>query len=85
MGDILTLVERAQERSTRSRRVKLEEKLRKATFTLEDMLEQIQQVQKMGPMGQVMGMIPGMGNWPARPRPPSIAATSSAPKRSSGR
>ena len=40
----------------------LEEKLRKNSFTLEDMLEQLQQVQKMGPLGQVMSMIPGMGD-----------------------
>jgi signal recognition particle subunit SRP54 len=39
----------------------MEEKLRKASFTLEDMLEQLQQVQKMGPIGQIMSMIPGMG------------------------
>jgi signal recognition particle subunit SRP54 len=41
---------------------KLEEKLRKASFTLDDMLESMQQMQKMGPLGQVMSMIPGMGN-----------------------
>jgi signal recognition particle subunit SRP54 len=39
----------------------MEEKLRKASFTLEDFLDQLQQVQKMGPLGQIMGMIPGMG------------------------
>ena len=39
----------------------MEEKLRKARFTLEDFLDQIQQVQKMGPIGRIMGMIPGMG------------------------
>jgi signal recognition particle subunit SRP54 len=61
MGDILTLVERAQEVVDEKQAAKLEEKLRKASFTLEDMLEQLQQVQKMGPMGQVLSMIPGMG------------------------
>jgi signal recognition particle subunit SRP54 len=61
MGDVMTLVERAQEHVDASQAAKLEEKLRKAQFTLEDFLEQIQQVQKMGPMGQLMGMIPGMG------------------------
>src|SRR3989304_6692816 len=40
---------------------KLEAKLRKSEFTLEDMLEQLQQVQKMGPIGQLVSMIPGMG------------------------
>ncbi|MBI3745105.1 MAG: signal recognition particle protein Srp54 [Chloroflexi bacterium] len=61
MGDILTLVERAQEFVDVKQAEKLEAKLRKAEFTLEDMLEQLQQVQKMGPIGQLMGMIPGMG------------------------
>ena len=62
MGDILTLVERAQETFDINQAQKMEEKLRKASFTLEDMLDQLQQVQKMGPIGQIMGMIPGMGN-----------------------
>ena len=61
MGDVLTLVERAQEHVDADQAAKLEEKLRKSQFTLEDFLEQLQQVQKMGPMGQLMGMIPGMG------------------------
>jgi signal recognition particle subunit SRP54 len=61
MGDVLTLVERAQEVVDAKDAAKLEEKLRKASFTLEDMLEQLQAVQKMGPMGQVLSMIPGMG------------------------
>ena len=61
MGDVMTLVERAQEHVDAAQAAKLEEKLRKAQFTLEDFLEQIQQVQKMGPMGQLMSMIPGMG------------------------
>ena len=60
-GDILTLVERAQEVVDAKQAAKLEEKLRKASFTLEDMLEQLQQVQRMGPLGQIMSMIPGMG------------------------
>jgi signal recognition particle subunit SRP54 len=62
MGDILTLVERAQETYDTNQAAQMEEKLRKASFTLEDMLDQLQQVQKMGPIGQIMGMIPGMGN-----------------------
>ena len=61
MGDILTLVERAQEVVDHKQAEKMQEKLRKASFTLEDMLDQLQQVQKMGPLGQVMSMIPGMG------------------------
>ena len=62
MGDILTLVERAQETFDVKQAQQMEEKLRKASFTLEDMLDQLQQVQKMGPIGQIMSMIPGMGN-----------------------
>jgi signal recognition particle subunit SRP54 len=61
MGDVMTLVERAQEHVDAGQAAKLEEKLRKSQFTLEDFLEQIQAVQKMGPMGQLMSMIPGMG------------------------
>jgi signal recognition particle subunit SRP54 len=61
MGDVLTLVERAQEVVDEKQAAKLQEKLRRAEFTLEDFLEQLQQVQKMGPIGQLMGMIPGMG------------------------
>jgi signal recognition particle subunit SRP54 len=62
MGDVLTLVERAQEVVDAQQAAKMQEKLKKASFTLEDMLEQLQQVQKMGPMGQLISMIPGMGN-----------------------
>ncbi len=61
MGDILTLVERAQEVVDQKQAEKMQEKLRKASFTLEDFLDQLQQVQKMGPLGQIMSMIPGMG------------------------
>jgi len=61
MGDILTLVERAQDTFDVKQAQQMEEKLRKASFTLEDMLDQLQQVQKMGPIGQIMSMIPGMG------------------------
>jgi len=60
MGDVLTLVERAQEVVDVAQAQKLEAKLRKAEFTLEDMLEQLQQVQKMGPIGQLVSMIPGL-------------------------
>ncbi len=62
MGDILTLVERAQEVVDAKDAAKMEEKLRKARFTLEDMLDSMQQMQKMGPIGNLVSMIPGMGN-----------------------
>ncbi|HEY7590567.1 MAG TPA: signal recognition particle protein [Candidatus Limnocylindrales bacterium] len=61
MGDVMTLVERAQEVVDAKDAARMEEKLRKAQFTLEDFLDQLQQVQKMGPIGQLVGMIPGMG------------------------
>ncbi|MEW5991859.1 MAG: signal recognition particle protein [Chloroflexota bacterium] len=61
MGDVMTLVERAQEVVDVAQAQRLEAKLRKAEFTLEDMLEQLQQVQKMGPIGQLVSMIPGLG------------------------
>jgi len=64
MGDIVTLVEKAQESFDEDKAVQLEAKLRKAQFTLEDFLEQLQEVKKMGPLNQVMGMLPGMHRVP---------------------
>ncbi len=61
MGDIVSLVERAQETFDEKQAARLEEKVRKASFTLEDMLDSMRQMQKMGPMGQLMSMVPGMG------------------------
>jgi len=61
MGDIVSLVERAQEAFDEKQAAKLEDKVRKSAFTLEDMLDSMRQMQKMGPMGQIMSMIPGMG------------------------
>jgi signal recognition particle subunit SRP54 len=61
MGDVLTLVERAQDTFDAKQTAKLEESVRKGAFTLEDMLASMRQMQKMGPMGQLMNMIPGMG------------------------
>ncbi len=61
MGDVLTLVERAQEHFDEKEAAKMAEKLRKNSFTLDDMLDQMEQVRKMGPMGQILEMIPGMG------------------------
>jgi signal recognition particle subunit SRP54 len=61
LGDVLTLIERAQETYDEKQAAKMAEKLRKNSFTLEDMLDQMEQVQKMGPMGQLLEMIPGLG------------------------
>lgn len=62
MGDVLTLVERAQEVSDEEKAARLEEKLRKQTFTLEDFLDQLATLKRMGPLDQVVGMIPGMNS-----------------------
>jgi signal recognition particle subunit SRP54 len=61
MGDVLTLIERAQEAVDAKAAARLEERLRSATFTLDDMLEQLEQVQRMGPLGQLVSLIPGLG------------------------
>jgi signal recognition particle subunit SRP54 len=61
MGDILSLVERAQDAFDEKQAARLEEKVRKASFTLEDMLDSMRQMQKMGPVGQLVSMVPGMG------------------------
>jgi signal recognition particle subunit SRP54 len=61
MGDVMTLVERAQEHFDEKQAAAMAEKIKKNSFTLEDMLSQMEQVRKMGPMGQILEMIPGMG------------------------
>jgi signal recognition particle subunit SRP54 len=60
MGDVLTLIERAEELVDRKEAEQMERKLREASFTLEDFLQQLQQVKRMGPLNQVLGMLPGM-------------------------
>ena len=61
MGDVLTLIEKAQSAITEDEAAELEKKLRKNEFNLEDWLNQIQQVKKMGPLKNLLGMIPGLG------------------------
>jgi len=61
MGDVLTLIERAQDAFDTTQAEKAAAKIQSGSFSLEDMLEQLQQVKKMGPLGQVMEMIPGLG------------------------
>ena len=61
MGDVLSLIEKAQEAVTEEQAKKMEKKLRDASFTLEDYLEQFESLKKMGGISQVMGMMPGMG------------------------
>ncbi len=65
MGDVLTLVEKAQAQFDEESAGRLEEKIRKSQFTLEDFLDQLQQIKKMGPLSQVLGMLPGMHRMPA--------------------
>ena len=60
MGDVLTLIEKAQEAVDQKEMAKLEERLRKNTFTLDDFLMQFEQLGKMGSMSDLLAMIPGM-------------------------
>jgi signal recognition particle subunit SRP54 len=60
MGDMLTLIEKAEAAFEEDEAVKAEEKLRKGQFTLEDFLDQMQQVRKMGPLQNLVGMLPGL-------------------------
>ena len=61
MGDVLTLIEKAQETVDADQAKEMERKFRQATFDLEDFLQQLQSVKKMGSLSQIMEMIPGMG------------------------
>jgi len=61
MGDVLTLVEKAQDALDERKARKLEAKLKKNKFDLEDLRDQLRSVRKMGPLQQVLEMIPGMG------------------------
>ncbi|MCL4515950.1 MAG: signal recognition particle protein [Firmicutes bacterium] len=74
MGDVLSLIEKAEATMDAEKARKMAEKLRSAEFTLEDFLEQLQQVKKMGPVDQLLGMLPdaaqlkGMGNVEVDPK-----------------
>jgi len=61
MGDVLTLIEQAKEKIDEGEAEAVAKRLMKNQFTLEDMLSQMRQVQKLGSMQKIMGMIPGMG------------------------
>jgi signal recognition particle subunit SRP54 len=61
MGDVVSLVEKAQDAVDLEEAEKLEEKLRKEAFTLDDFYAQLQQLKKMGPLESILEMIPGMG------------------------
>ncbi|WP_250673058.1 signal recognition particle protein [Paraclostridium ghonii] len=61
MGDILSLIEKAQENIDLEKAKELESKIKKQELDFEDFLEQMEQIQKMGPLNKVIEMIPGMG------------------------
>ena len=62
MGDVLSLIEKAEATIDERNAKELEKKLREQSFTLDDYLDQIRQVRNMGPIEELLGMIPGMGN-----------------------
>ncbi len=61
MGDVVSLVERAREQTDEKEAKRLQDRMFKGKFDLEDFLEQMQKIKKMGPLGQLMEMIPGIG------------------------
>lgn len=62
MGDVLSLIEKAQENFDEEKAKKLEKKMKNQSFDLEDFLDQLEQLQNMGPIGDLLGMLPGMNN-----------------------
>ncbi len=62
MGDVLTLIERAEQQVGEEQAKELERKIRRDTFGLDDFLEQIQQLRRMGPLSQVLEMVPGLSS-----------------------
>jgi len=62
MGDVVSLIERAQEQTSEADALKMQDRLVKGQFNLEDFLDQLQKVKKMGPLSQLLELIPGMGS-----------------------
>ncbi|MEW5761762.1 MAG: signal recognition particle protein [Bacillota bacterium] len=62
MGDVLTLIEKAQAAFDAEKAAALQKKLRRAEFDLDDFREQLRQFRKMGPLDEILGMLPGFGN-----------------------
>lgn len=62
MGDVLTLIEKAQSSVSEEEMKKMEKKFREASFTLDDFLTQFESMKKMGNMSELIGMLPGLGN-----------------------
>jgi signal recognition particle subunit SRP54 len=61
MGDVLSLIEKAEKQVDEQQALDLQEKLKHDQFTLEDFLQQMRQVRKLGPLSGLIGMLPGMG------------------------
>jgi len=61
MGDVLSLIEKAEQQIDEKQALDLEQKMKSNQFTLEDFLQQLKQVRKMGPLSGLLGMLPGMG------------------------
>jgi signal recognition particle subunit SRP54 len=61
MGDVLSLIEKAEQQIDEKQALDLEQKMKSNSFTLEDFLQQLKQVRKMGPISGLLGMLPGMG------------------------
>jgi signal recognition particle subunit SRP54 len=61
MGDVLSLIEKAEQQIDEEQALDLEQKMKSNNFTLEDFLQQLKQVRKMGPISGLLGMLPGMG------------------------
>jgi signal recognition particle subunit SRP54 len=61
MGDVLSLIEKAEQQIDEKQALDLEQKMKSNNFTLEDFLQQLKQVRKMGPLSGLLGMLPGMG------------------------
>ncbi|MGI6776564.1 MAG: signal recognition particle protein [Acetivibrionales bacterium] len=62
MGDVLSLIEKAQDAFDEKKALELEKKMRTQQFTLDDFLDQMQQLKTMGPLNEILGMLPGMNN-----------------------
>jgi len=61
MGDILSLIDKAEQALDKQKAIELERKMRQNEFSLDDFLEQMQQMKKMGPIKNILGMLPGLG------------------------
>jgi signal recognition particle subunit SRP54 len=69
MGDVLTLIEKAEATLDQEEAMETAQKMIEGSFTLEDFLGQLQQLKKMGPLGQLLDMIPGMSQFKAQLSP----------------